>query len=61
MFTGDELGRRIVSAQERLRDARRDGRFDDIVTWRKRVDELLDEYPRTPQPKGETCKPSPLA
>lgn len=47
MLTPTELGRRITSAQDRLRAARRDGRFDDIVTWRDEVDALLELYPRT--------------
>lgn len=46
MFSQTELGRRITSAQDRLRAARRDGRFDDIVTWRDEVDELLDQVQR---------------
>lgn len=59
MTSTDNLARRIASAQERLNAARRDGRFDDIVTWRQRRDELLDEWPRsTPQPKEIAC-PSP--
>ena len=47
MFTQAELGRRITSAQDRLRSARRDGRFEDIVTWRDELDALLEQYPRT--------------
>jgi hypothetical protein len=47
MLSPTELGRRITSAQDNLRAARRDGRYDDIVTWRKEVDELLDQVQRT--------------
>jgi hypothetical protein len=52
MHSPIELGRRIISAQDNLRAARRDGRYDDIVTWRARVDELLDEWNQiAPQPR----------
>lgn len=61
MLSPTELGRRITSAQDNLQAARRDGRFDDIVTWRDELDALLEQYPRSPQPKGEPCRPSPSA
>jgi hypothetical protein len=39
-----ELGRRLASASDRLRAARRDGNFADICTWLAECDVLLDEY-----------------
>jgi hypothetical protein len=42
------LERRIVSANERLRAAQRDGRCSDIIAALKDRDELLDRYPRNP-------------
>ena len=55
MLTQTELGRRITSAQDNLRAARRDGRYDDIMTWRKEVDELLDQVQRSEE---TTCSSS---
>lgn len=43
MATTDSLTRRLISANERLKQARRDGCCADIVTWRERLDGLLDE------------------
>lgn len=46
----NELGRRITSANEKLRAAQRDGKYVDIATWLKRRNQLLDQYPSPDSP-----------
>lgn len=43
MASTDNLARRITSANQQLKAARRDGSARDITTWRERLDGLLDE------------------
>lgn len=52
-----ELTRRLISANNQLRAAQRDGNYADITTWRQTRDNLLDQLhpPRTAHGRP-TCR-----
>jgi hypothetical protein len=57
-YSRADLSRRLTRANERLRNARRDGNYADIVKWRTKRDELLEQWIAASQGPQATQAPS---